>query len=95
MVKSLHANAGNMGLIPGLGRCTGEGMGYPLQCPWASLVAQSMKNLPVSAGDAGSVPGSGRCPGGGNGNPLQDSCLGDHMGIGVWWVAKSQTRLSN
>ena len=63
---------------------------------WASLiVAQSMKNLPVNAGDAGSVPGSGRCPGGGNGNPLQDSCLGDHMGIGVWWVAKSQTRLSD
>ena len=62
---------------------------------WASLVAHSMKNLPVSAGDAGSVPGSGRCPGGGNGNPLQDSCLGDHMGIGVWWVAKSQTRLSD
>ena len=24
-------NAGNLGLIPGLGRCPGEGKGYPLQ----------------------------------------------------------------
>ena len=27
-------------LIPGLGRSTGEGIGYPLQYFWASLVAQ-------------------------------------------------------
>ena len=26
------------GLIPGLGRSTGEGIGYPLQYSWASLV---------------------------------------------------------
>ena len=34
-------------LIPGLGRSTGEGIGYPLQCSWASLVAQLVKNLPA------------------------------------------------
>ena len=32
MVKSLPANAGDLGLIPGLGRSPGEGNGNPLQC---------------------------------------------------------------
>ena len=33
-------------MIPVLGRSPGEGSGgYPLQCPWASLVAQTVKNL--------------------------------------------------
>ena len=30
--------------VPGLGRSTGEGIGYPLQYSWASLVAQPVKN---------------------------------------------------
>ena len=33
--------------IPGLGRCPGEGIGYPLQYSWASLVAHLVKNLPA------------------------------------------------
>ena len=33
--------------IPGLGRSPGEGIGYPLQCPSASLVAQLVKNTPA------------------------------------------------
>ena len=37
---------GDHGSIPGLGRSTGEGIGYPLQYSWASLVAQLVKNLP-------------------------------------------------
>ena len=40
-------NAGNPGLIPGLGRLPGEGIGHPLQCSWAYLVAQPVKNLPA------------------------------------------------
>ena len=32
-------------MIPGLGRFGGEGVGYPLQYSWASLVAQLVKNL--------------------------------------------------
>ena len=39
--------AGDPGLIPGLGRSPGEGIGYPLQNSWASLMAQMVKNLPV------------------------------------------------
>ena len=34
-------------MIPGLGRSSGEGIGYPLQYSWASLVAQLVKNLPA------------------------------------------------
>ena len=33
-------------MIPGLGRSTGKGIGYPLQYSWASPVAQLVKNLP-------------------------------------------------
>ena len=35
------------GLIPGLGRSPGEGIDYPLQFSWASLVAQLVKNPPA------------------------------------------------
>ena len=34
-------------MIPGLERSPGEEIGYPLQCSWASLVAQMVKNLPA------------------------------------------------
>ena len=43
--KESTCNAGDPGSIPGLGRSAGEGMGYPLQYFWASLVAQLVKNL--------------------------------------------------
>ena len=36
--------AGDPGLIPGSGSSPGEGIGYPLQYSWASLVAQTVKN---------------------------------------------------
>ena len=34
-------------MIPGLGKSSGEGIGYPLPYSWASLVAQLVKNLPA------------------------------------------------
>ena len=40
-------NAGDPGSIPGSGRSAGEGVGYPFQYSWASLVAQLVKNLPA------------------------------------------------
>ena len=43
--KEFTSNAGDPGLIPGSRRSPGEGIGYPLQCSWASLVAQLVKNL--------------------------------------------------
>ena len=42
--KESACNAGEPGLIPGSGRSTGEGIGYPLQYSRASLVAQLVKN---------------------------------------------------
>ena len=73
--KEFACKAGDPGSIPGSERATGEGIGYPIQYSWVSLVAQSVKNLPCNAGDLGSIPGLGRSPGGGHGNPLQYSCL--------------------
>ena len=45
--KESAGNAEDPGLIPGLGRSAGEGIGCPLQHSWTSLVAQLVKNLPV------------------------------------------------
>ena len=47
MVKNPPANAGHLrdvGSIPELGRSAGEGIGYPLQYSWASLVVQLVKS---------------------------------------------------
>ena len=45
--KESACNAGDPASIPGSGRSAGEGIGYPLQCTWASLVAQLVKNPPA------------------------------------------------
>ena len=45
--KESACNAGDRSSIPGLGRSAGEGIGYPLQYSWASLVALLVKNLPA------------------------------------------------
>ena len=42
--KESACNTGDPGLIPGSGRSPGEGIGYPLQYSWASLVAQMVKD---------------------------------------------------
>ena len=45
--KDSICNAGDPGSIPGSGRSAGEGIGYPLQYSWDSLVAQMVKNPPA------------------------------------------------
>ena len=45
--KESACHAGDPSLIPGSGRSTGEGISYPLQYFWASLMAQKVKNLPT------------------------------------------------
>ena len=42
--KESACNAGVPGSIPGSGRSPGEGIDYPFQYSWASLVAQMVKN---------------------------------------------------
>ena len=45
--KESACNAKDPRLIPGSGRSAGEGIGYPLQYSWSSLVARLVKNLPA------------------------------------------------
>ena len=61
--KESTYSAGDLGLIPGLGRS-----------PRASLVAQMVESA-CNAGDPGLIPGLGRSLREGNGNPLQYFCL--------------------
>ena len=89
-----------MGAIPGLGRSPGDGIGYPLQYSWASLVVQMVKNPPAmqenwvqSLGWEGSL----------------EEDMATHSSIlawripmdrGAWWatvhgVTKGQARLSH
>ena len=94
--KESACNAGDPGSIPGLGRSAGEGIGYPLQYSWASLVAG--KESACHVGDLGLIPGLGRSPGKGNGYPLHYSCLGNLTDRGAWWatvqgITESQTQL--
>ena len=44
LLKESACNAGDHSSIPGWGRSAGEGISYPLQYSWASLVAQLVKN---------------------------------------------------
>ena len=46
-VITYRSDVGDPGLIPGLERSSGEGIGYPLQYSWASQVAQMVKNPPA------------------------------------------------
>jgi len=43
--KESTFNAEDPDSIPGSGRSTGEGIGYPFQYSWAFLVVQLVKNL--------------------------------------------------
>ena len=45
--KESGCNAGDPRSLPGSGRSIGEGIGYPFQYSWASLVAKLVKNLPI------------------------------------------------
>ena len=83
-------------MIPGLGRFTGEGIGYPLQYFWASPVAQMVKNQPAMW-ETGVLSLGWK-------DPLEEGmathssilCLETPMDRGAWWAAvhsvtKSQT----
>ena len=87
-------------MIPGTGGSPGEGIGYPLQYSWASLVAQWVKNPPAIQETCVQSLGQE--------DPLEES-MATHSSIlawsismnrEAWWatvhgVTKSQTQLSN
>ena len=75
--KESTCNAGDTGSIPGSGRSSGEGIGYPLQCSWwlpppVFLVATPSsipggsdgKKSACNVGDLASIPWLGRSPAG-------------------------------
>ena len=74
--------------IPGSGKSAGEGIGYPLQYSWASLVAQLEKEFACNVGDLGSIPELERSPGKGKGYPLQYSGLQNPMDSYSPWGGK-------
>ena len=90
--KESACNAGDPGLIPGSGRSTGKGIGYPLQYSWASLVAQLVKN-PFEMQETwvwslGLIPGLGRS---------LDKGKVTHSSILAWrilWTLQSRVPLS-
>ena len=98
--KESACDAGDPGSIPGSGRSAGEGIGSPLQCSWASLVAELVKNPPAMR-ENGLNPWVGKIP-------LEEG-MATHSSIPAWriptgrgaWratvcgVAKSRTRLSD
>ena len=66
--KESSCNTGDPGLISGSRRSAGEGIGYPLQYSWGSLLAQLVKNPPAMQ-EMGSIPGLGTSLGEGKGYP--------------------------
>ena len=89
--KESAFNAGDPSLNLGLRISTGEGIGYPFQYSWVSLVAQLVKNPPAMQEDLGSISGLGRSPGEENGYPLQYCGLQNSVDCTVHGVTKSQT----
>ena len=98
--KEATCNAGDPGSISGSGRSTREGIGYPCQYSWASLVAQIVKNLPSMRETWVQSLGWE--------NPLEESMAtlssilawSIPMDRGAWWatvhgVSKSRTLLSD
>ena len=59
--KESACNGGDPDSIPGLGRSPAEGLGYPLQYSWASLLAHMVKNLPAMR-RPGFDPWAGKIP---------------------------------
>ena len=71
-------SVGDSSSVPGSGRSPGEGIGYPFQYSWTSLVAQTSqvaKNPPAVDGRCGFDPWVGKITAAGHGNLLQYSCL--------------------
>ena len=82
-------------MIPGSERSAGEGIGYPFQYSWASLMVQLVKNPPAMQETwvqslGGKIPWRSSSI-----YSLQYSGLENSMDCIVYGVAKSQIQLSN
>ena len=92
--KESTCNAGYPSLIPWSGRSAEEGLGYPFQYSWASLVAQLVRNPPAMSETwvhwIGKITGLGRSPGGGKGYPLWysglETSMFKHKPLILWYL---------
>ena len=73
-------NVEDLGSTPGLGTSPGEGIGYPLQSSWASLLVQTVKNPPAMRERPGFNPWVGKIPW----RREQYFCLENSMDRGAW-----------
>ena len=87
--KKSACSARDPGSIPGLGRSSGEGIGYPLQYFWVSLVAQLVRNLPAMRETWVRSLGWEDPLEKGKGYPLQYSGLENSMDCIIHGVAKN------
>ena len=87
--KESACSARDPGSIPGLGRSSGEGIGYPLQYFRVSLVAQLVRNLPAMRETWVRSLGWEDPLEKGKGYPLQYSGLENSMDCIIHGVAKN------
>ena len=87
--KESASNAGDPGSIPGSGRSPGEGIRYPLQYSWTSLVAQLVKNPAAIQETWVQSLGWEDSPGERKGYLLQHSGLENSMDYSAWGHAES------
>ena len=93
--KESACNAGDLGLIPGLGKIHSRRDRLPPPVFLGLPCGSAGKDSVFSAGDLGLILGLGRSPGEGKGYPLQYSGLENSMDSIVHGVAQSRTeRLS-
>ena len=90
--KESTCNTGEPGSIPGSGRSTGEGIGYPLQYSWASFMAHLVKNL-LQYRRPGFDPWVGRIPWRRERLPTPVFCPGEFHGLHTspWGCKESDT----
>ena len=90
--KESACNAGDPGSIPGVGRSPGEGIGYPLQYSWASLVAQLVKKIFLQCRRPGFDPWVGKIPSRREKLPISVFWPGEFHGLYSPWGPKELDR---
>ena len=84
--KESACNAGDPSSIPGSGRSAGEGIGYPLQYSWVSLVTQLV--ICLQCGRPGFSPWVGKIPWRGERLRTPEFCPGEFHGLYSLWGRK-------
>ena len=82
-------------MIPGVERSPGEGIGYPLQYSWASLVAQMIKNLSAMQETWVRSLGWETPLEEGMATHFQYSCLKNPVDRGAWWAIHGVAELDS